>query len=316
MEPARPAPRDPLDLLGVEAELEDVGRLRVPGELRVHGLVGAVGPPLDEVGDAAPAVGDEDGLVDDVHVLRERFLRLAGRALPVEVGLEADLRDARAARAVAGELGLLVRDPLVAEQVGLRVPLGRGRPLAEPERDAPLELRQMLAREIRRQVGGREDEPAGARLHVSIVAALRLQSYEAARQHPRIATATMGTDAARDAINALYADAFEIYERARAEVTIERSDGRRQRYAADRYKQQIDRGYESGMLVPAVAGIVKNRTSGFDHLEEARRPDLMLETLVLDTDKPYHHLFVENTIRTAQQKMNEYWERHPEDGRG
>jgi hypothetical protein len=123
----------------------------------------------------------------------------------------------------------------------------------------------------------------------------------------------MGPDSA---IEQLYVDAVEIYERARAEVTIERSDGRRQKYAAVRYKQQIDRGYESGLLVPAIAGIVKSRTSGFDHLEEARRPDLMLETLVLDTAKPYHHLFAENTIRVAQKRMKEYWQRHPEDASG
>jgi len=46
----------------------------------------------------------------------------------------------------------------------------------------------------------------------------------------------------RSALELLYAAATEIYERARAEVTIERADGTRQHYAAVRYKQQIDRG--------------------------------------------------------------------------
>src|SRR5436305_240209 len=36
---------------------------------------------------------------------------------------------------------------------------------------------------------------------------------------------TEAPDQTRDAMNRLYADALEIYERARAEVTIERSDG-------------------------------------------------------------------------------------------
>jgi hypothetical protein len=36
-------------------------------------------------------------------------------------------------------------------------------------------------------------------------------------------------DQAQAAIEQLYADALEIYERARAEVTIERKDGTRQR---------------------------------------------------------------------------------------
>ena len=117
----------------------------------------------------------------------------------------------------------------------------------------------------------------------------------------------------KSAINHLYADALEIYERARAEVMIERSDGRRQKYAAVHDKQQIDRGYDAGLLVPAIAGIVKNRTSDFDHLEEAHRPDLMLETRVVDGSKPYHHLFVEKTLRAAKVRMDDYWARHPED---
>lgn len=112
------------------------------------------------------------------------------------------------------------------------------------------------------------------------------------------------------AIEQLYADALEIYERTRAEVTIERSDGRRQRYAATRYKQQIDRGYAERILVPTIAGIVKQPTLGFSHLEAAGRPDLMLETLVLDESKSYHRLFAPETIRTARARMAAYRERH------
>src|SRR3954452_6229713 len=54
------------------------------------------------------------------------------------------------------------------------------------------------------------------------------------------------------AMELLYADAMNIYERARQEVTIERSDGRQQKYAAVRYKQQIEKGHEEGMLVPTI----------------------------------------------------------------
>ena len=58
----------PLDLLGVEEELEQVRRLGRARELRVDGLVGAVGQALEEVGEPAPApVGaDEVRLVDDL----------------------------------------------------------------------------------------------------------------------------------------------------------------------------------------------------------------------------------------------------------
>ena len=114
----------------------------------------------------------------------------------------------------------------------------------------------------------------------------------------------------RAAIDQLYADALEIYERARREVTIPRKDGREQAYAPVRYKRQIDRGYEDGVLVPTVARIVRKRTLGFGHLENAERPDLMLETLVIDSSKPYHHLFTPETIHISQRRRDEYDQLH------
>lgn len=108
----------------------------------------------------------------------------------------------------------------------------------------------------------------------------------------------------------LYHDALEIYERARREVTIPRKDGRRQKYAANRYKQQIDKGYANGQLVSAIDRIVSRPTQGFGHLEEAERPDLMVEALVLDASRPYHELFSADTIRIAGERMAQYWARH------
>jgi hypothetical protein len=116
-----------------------------------------------------------------------------------------------------------------------------------------------------------------------------------------------GTDAA---IELLYQDALEIYERARREVTIERKDGRRQKYAANRYKQQIDRAYAEHRLIAAIGRIVSRRTEGFGHLEEAERPDLMVETLVLDANKPYHRLFPATTVQSARERMAQYTARH------
>jgi hypothetical protein len=115
----------------------------------------------------------------------------------------------------------------------------------------------------------------------------------------------------RSALELLYADATEIYERAREEVTIERADGTRQRYAAVRYKQQIDRGYANNELVPTLARIVRRRTTGFGHLEDAQRPDLMVETLILDTSKPYHEFFSATTIEVARRRMDDYFGTHP-----
>jgi hypothetical protein len=106
-----------------------------------------------------------------------------------------------------------------------------------------------------------------------------------------------------DALDRLYEDASEIYERARTEVTIERKDGRRQKYAPIRFKRQIDAGRAEGMLVPTVARIVRKPTLGFGHLERAGRPDLMLETLVADRKKPYHSLFSAATVAAAEERL-------------
>lgn len=134
-----------------------------------------------------------------------------------------------------------------------------------------------------------------------------IQSEDEERLAMQTATDPRGT---MEAVDQLYADAVEIYDRAREEVTIERKDGRLQKYAANRFKQQIDKGHEEGLLVPTVARIIRRPTLGFGHLEEAERPDLMLETLVLDSDKPYHRLFSPETIRVARERMEDYRARH------
>src|SRR6266545_4671253 len=119
-------------------------------------------------------------------------------------------------------------------------------------------------------------------------------------------------DEAQSAMELLHEDTLSIYERARHEVTIPRSDGKRQRYAAVRYRQQIERGWENNELVSTIARIIRRPTLGFGHLKNAGRPDLMLETLVLDTGKPYHRFFTTETIETARRRMQGYG--YPTDG--
>jgi hypothetical protein len=62
---------------------------------------------------------------------------------------------------------------------------------------------------------------------------------------------------------------------------------------------QIDKAYHENELLPAIARIVRTTRLGLGHLEDAERPDLMLETLVLDQSKPYHRLFSAKTLRHA-----------------
>jgi hypothetical protein len=106
-----------------------------------------------------------------------------------------------------------------------------------------------------------------------------------------------------DTLRRLYEDAFEIYERARAEVNIERKDGRTQKYAAIRFRRQVEDGLRDERLPQAIARMVKKQTRGFGHLEKAGRADLMLETLVADPKRPYHSLFSKATVAAAEARL-------------
>ena len=118
--------------------------------------------------------------------------------------------------------------------------------------------------------------------------------------------ATAEPNEVKDAMNQLYADAIDIYETARREVMIPRKDGTEQKYAATRFKKQIEQGHDDGMLVATVARIVRKVTLGLGHLEAAGRSDLMLENLVIDEGKPYHKFFSPTTIETARERMKPY----------
>lgn len=110
----------------------------------------------------------------------------------------------------------------------------------------------------------------------------------------------------------LYVDLVGLFETTRAEVKIAAAGGGERPYVATRFKQSIDRGHAEGLLVPAVARIVRSRTEGYDHLADAKRPDLMVETLVLDKSRPYHHLFTDTTKAHAQGRMEDYYADNPE----
>lgn len=129
--------------------------------------------------------------------------------------------------------------------------------------------------------------------------ALATQERELDRQLTATATASF-LDAE------LYADLLALYERTKAEVRIPAQGGGDRPYVASRFKQAIDRGHREGTLIPVVARIVRAPTEGFDHLAAAGRPDLMVETTVLDKTKPYHDLFSATTKAHAQATMDAY----------
>jgi hypothetical protein len=168
VQPLGQPPLDPPDLLRVEDELEHGRRFPRPRELRVPGLVA---PPAevgrlvdadDEVGEPAPALAREDGLVDDLGAVAHRLLGERGGLVEV-APTEPDLDDLAALGLELGEVRPLVLIPLLGNQrrnVGARV-----RPGARAARDLELERRQIRAREVARQIGRRQEEPIVVESH-------------------------------------------------------------------------------------------------------------------------------------------------------
>jgi hypothetical protein len=108
------------------------------------------------------------------------------------------------------------------------------------------------------------------------------------------------------AVEALYNDLVDFYERTKREVEIPAPGGGVRRYVASYFKRAIDNSQGTTGPVPVVARMVKNTTDGYDHLAAAKRPDLMVETLVVDTSKPYHRLFLAKTVEHAQANLDAY----------
>ncbi len=175
VDPLRLVPLDPRELLVVEEELEDVRGLGRAGELRVERLVGAVGLPEQEVGDAAPAFAREDALVDDIRFASEDRVRGRLRGALVVAARILDLQHRQAFGPEAVEVGALVLEPLAEDQLGLLV-LDLG-PLELPTRMGERERRQVLAGEEGRDVGRREVEPVGGDVHPGRVAEAAAVAY-------------------------------------------------------------------------------------------------------------------------------------------
>jgi len=108
------------------------------------------------------------------------------------------------------------------------------------------------------------------------------------------------------AVEALYADLVALYEQTKSEVRIAAHGGGTRAYVASYFKRAIDQSRGASGPVPVVARMVKAPTEGFNHLAEAERPDLMVETLVVDAAKPYHHLFSATTVAQAQASLDAY----------
>ena len=106
----------------------------------------------------------------------------------------------------------------------------------------------------------------------------------------------------------LYTDCVDLYERTAAEVTYEWPSGRVGPYWARRFMRKIKRDHEEttpSRIVESVSEMVtKPAPQGFGIIEQAGRLDLALELLVLDEERPYHHLFAPETVNAAADRMD------------
>lgn len=101
----------------------------------------------------------------------------------------------------------------------------------------------------------------------------------------------------------LIADLMELYELTVAD-RLTTKQGRQ--YVPTRFLQGIRRAEASGDPVQLVYRICRYQTDGFDVILDADRPDLTVESLVIDTAKPYHDLFTEATRRLSAERLQQF----------
>jgi HKD family nuclease len=101
----------------------------------------------------------------------------------------------------------------------------------------------------------------------------------------------------------LIEDLEALYRRtveARLPTTSERA------YVPSRFKQAIDRARQGADPVQLVTRVCRHRSGGFDVLFVNDRPDLTVEQLVLDTAKPYHDLFGQQTRELSAERIAQF----------
>src|SRR5712691_7798549 len=144
-----------------------MSRLPVPRELRVIGLVGAVVAADHEVREPPPFPVQESGLVDDLAPGAKSVLGLARAAFPIPAAAiavgELDRDDIAPAGEELREARALVLLTLAADQLSLRILDARLDELATRGRE--LELREVLASQVSREVRRRVEQLIPAGLH-------------------------------------------------------------------------------------------------------------------------------------------------------
>jgi HKD family nuclease len=101
----------------------------------------------------------------------------------------------------------------------------------------------------------------------------------------------------------LIADLMELYEVTVAERLMTK---RGHHYVPTRFLQGIRRAQAGGDPVQLVYRICRYQTGGFDVILNANRPDLTVESLVIDTTKPYHDFFTDSTRKLSAKRLEQF----------
>jgi len=101
----------------------------------------------------------------------------------------------------------------------------------------------------------------------------------------------------------LTADLMELYELT-VEAKLRTKKG--YLYVPTRFLQGIRRAEDGGDPVQLVYRICRYQTDGFDVILTANRPDLTVESLVVDVEKPYHELFTDSTREISAKRLEQF----------
>jgi HKD family nuclease len=101
----------------------------------------------------------------------------------------------------------------------------------------------------------------------------------------------------------LTADLMELYELT-VEAKLQTKKGHL--YVPTRFLQGIRRAEDGGDPVQLVYRICRYQTDGFDVILTANRPDLTVESLVVDVEKPYHDLFTDATREVSAKRLEQF----------
>jgi HKD family nuclease len=106
----------------------------------------------------------------------------------------------------------------------------------------------------------------------------------------------------------LLADLYAIYD-ATVEKNMITPAGRP--YRPTRFLVGINRARDGGDPFELVGRLCRQQTGGFNIILEYDEPDLTVEALVVDEEKPYHYLFTDKTKELAAARLKQFpsWER-------